>query len=294
MKKLLLNAQMMLKYIIAAAIYMVCFVGQSYGQGGSPNYGEGMKIKLDSTGEKYIQFITVATFWARYTQANPGTAVNGVPESSWTDFSLRQFRFITFSQLSSRYLILADIGMDDQSFSTVGGSTGDGAAANGTFGKKPSLYLHGLWNEYAVIQDKNSKTGKLNPVSLYIGTGLHYWMGLSRMTTASSSSYLAQDAPLYNWPTADASDQLARELGIYFKGNIGPVSYRWSVNKPFTQLSTPMAYQTGAPDINYAVDNNATGKLSTTGYAAWQFLEREDNKLSYTVGTYVGTKRFLI
>jgi len=116
-------------------------------------------------------------------------------------------------------------------------------------------------------------------------------MGLSRMTTASSTNYLALDAPIYNWPTVDLQDQFARELGIYFKGNIGPVSYRWAVNKPFTVLSTATAYLNGSPEINYAVDNNAPGKLSTTGYAAWQFLDRENNQLPYTTGTYVGTKK---
>jgi hypothetical protein len=80
-------------------------------------------------------------------------------------------------------------------------------------------------------------------------------------------------------------------MGIYGKGNIGPVSYRWSVNKPFTVLSTATAFPPGSPDSNYAVDNNATGKLSTSGYAAWQFLDRENNQLPFTTGTYVGTLR---
>jgi hypothetical protein len=296
MKKIVFNTKKTLRLITVVAFCLVCLAGPSYGQGGSPNYKDGMTIKLDSSGEKYIHFATWATFWARYTDANPGTAVNGVPKSNWTDFSLRQFRLLTYSQLNPRYLILADIGMDNQSFSTGGsaggGNTGNGGATySGTLGKKPGLYVHDLWNEYALFPDKDAKTGKANPASLYIGTGLHYWMGLSRMTTSSSSNYLALDVPLYNWPTVDLSDQFARQLGIYLKGNIGPVSYRWSVNKPFTVLSTAIAYPDGSPAINYAVDNNATGKLSTTGYAAWQFLDKESNFLPYTTGTYVGTKK---
>lgn len=192
------------------------------GQGESPDYKEGMTLKFDSAGKKYIRFITSATFWARYTEANPGTAVNGVPKSSWTDLSLRQFRFITVGQLSPRFLILTDIGMDNQAFSSGGvpggGNTGNGSATfNGTLGKKPGIYLHGLTNEFTLIPDKDMKTGRTNRFSLYIGSGLHYWMGLSRMTSASSSNYLALDAPIYNWPTVELSDQFARELGIYFK-----------------------------------------------------------------------------
>ena len=283
--------------IVSISIMLLTFMKTiSLAQGGSPAFKDGMTIKLDSSGKKYIHFSTWAIFWARNTSANPGTAVNGVQQGHWTDFSLQQFRLNTYSQLSSRYLILADIGMNNQSFST-GGSAGGGYTGNGgpayggTFGKKPGLFLHDLWNEYAVFPDKDDKTGKEHFASLYIGTGLHYWMGLSRMTAANSINFLALDVPIYNWPLLDYSDQLGRQLGVYFKGNIGPVSYRWAVNKPYTVLSTATTYAAGAPDINYAVDNNATGKLSTTGYAAWQFLDKESNFLPYTTGTYVGTKK---
>jgi hypothetical protein len=266
-----------------------------FGQGTPPEYKTGISIRFKDT-TKYIKFLTWATFWARHTEANPGTAVNGIGQKSWDDFSLRQFRFLTYSQLSDRYLVLADLGIDNQTFSS-GGVPGGGNTGNGgptfarTLGKKPQIYLHDLWNEYAVFTDKNKVTGKANFASLYIGTGLHYWMGISRMTTSSSASYLALDVPLYNWPTVDLSDQFARQLGVYFKGNLGPVAYRWAINKPFTVLSTPTAYPKGAADSSYAIDNNATGKLSTTGYAAWQFLEKENFLLPYTTGTYIGTMR---
>ena len=290
-----------LKKHLRIAIISICFFVPAkmvFAQGGSPDYKDGLTVKLDSTGKKYIRFLTWGTFWSRYTDANPGTAINGVPQKNWVDFSLRQFRFVTYSQLNSKYLIVSDIGIDNQSFtsggSAGGGNTGNGGSAYaGTLGKKPQLYLHELWNEYTVIPDKDPLTGKSKPVSLYIGTGLHYWMGISRMTTSSSSNYLALDVPVYNWPLVDESDQFARQLGVYFKGNAGPVAYRWSLNKPFTVLNSAMAYPSGRPDSGFAVDNNATGKISTSGYAAWQFFEKENNLLPYTTGTYVGTKKVL-
>ena len=267
-------------------------------QGGSPAYADGMTIRLDSTGKKYIRFMTWATVWLRYSQANPGTAINGIANNGWTDISLRQFRLGTYSQLSPGYLILADIGLDNQTFSSGGapggGNTGNGASSfNGTLGKKPGLYVHDLWNEYTVISDLSLVNKHRRPVSLYIGTGLHYWMGISRMTTSSSANYLAMDVPLYNWPLVDESDQFARQLGIYVKGNAGPVSYRWALNKPFTILTPPAAFPPGAPDSGYAVDNNQPGHISTTGYAAWQFFDKESNLLPYTTGTYVGTMKVL-
>src|SRR6201991_2047505 len=172
--KIIFNTRVVLKHIVVVAFCLVRLAGPSYGQGGSPNYKEGMRIKLDSSGEKYIHFSTWATFWARYTDANPGTAINGVPKSNWTDFSLRQFRLVTYSQLSSRYLILADLGIDNQTFSSGGapggGNTGNGGGAfTGTLGKKPGLYIHDLWNEYTVIPDEDPTSKHKRPVSLYIG-----------------------------------------------------------------------------------------------------------------------------
>ena len=265
-------------------------------QTSSPEFKEGMRVKLDSTGKKYIQFSTWATFWARETSLNPGTLVNGLPKKHFSDFNLRQFRLLTYSQLGSRYLILANIGMDNQSISSGGtpggGNTGNGGNGfSGTLGKKPTLYVHELWNEYAVFPDKDPLTAAPRNASLYIGTGLHYWMGISRMTTSSSSSYLALDVPLVNWPLVDLSDQFARQIGVYVKGNLSRLSYRWALNKPFTVLSAPTLYPGEGKEINYAVDNNATGKFSTTGYVSWQFLEKESNFLPYTVGTYLGSKR---
>jgi len=277
-------------------IVSIFIINYSFAQGGSREYKDGMNIKLDSSGEKYIHFLTYATFWARQTQLNPGTAVNGLPQKDLVDFGLRQFRLIIYAQLSPKYLILSDIGIDNQSFSQGGvpggGNSGNGTQAfNGTLGKKPALYLHDLWNEYTVLPDIDPRTKRKKDFSLYIGSGLHYWLGISRLTSTATSNYLALDAPLFNWPLVEESDQFGRELGVYIKGNAGPVSYRWAINKPFTVLSTPVAYAAGSTAINYAVDNNAPGMLSTTGYADWQFFDRESNFLPYNPGTYVGTKK---
>jgi len=285
--------------IPVSLLFIVLAAGSSaHAQGGSPACADGMTIRLDSTGKKYIRFMTWATVWLRFSQANPGTAINGIAKNNWTDISLRQFRLVTYSQLSPKYLILADIGLDNQTFSSGGapggGNTGNGGNSfNGTLGKKPGLYVHDLWNEYAIIQDVDPVTNHRRPVSLYIGTGLHYWMGVSRMTTSGSANYLALDVPLFNWPLVDESDQFARQLGVYIKGDAGPVSYRWALDKPFTVLTSATAFPPGVSDSNYAVDNNQPGHLSTTGYAAWQFFEKESTLLPYITGTYVGTKKVL-
>ncbi|MDO6431149.1 hypothetical protein Q4E93_11150 [Flavitalea sp. BT771] len=285
-------------FTFCTLVLMTTLITNIYGQGGSPTYQDGMSIKLDSTGKKYIRFLIWSDFMARYTDLNPGTAVNGIPRKNMFDFSVRQFRFAVYTQLSPRYLILATVGMDNQTFSS-GGAAGGGNTGNGgpgfagTLGKKPSIYVHELWNEFTVVPDNDFTTRKPNFVSLYIGTGLHYWVGISRMSSLSSFNFLAIDAPLYNWPLIDNSDQLGRQVGVYIKGKIGPVPYRWAINKPFTVVNPPIAYPANSPEMNYAVDNNAEGKLSTTGYASWDIFEQENSLVPYTTGTYVGTRKVL-
>jgi len=130
---------------------------------------------------------------------------------------------------------------------------------------------------------KNLTTGKVNKSTLSIGAGLHYWHGISRMTSASTLNFLAVDAPIFNWPLIENSDQFARLFGIYAKGKIGKFEYRMNWNKPFATNI--------APAEGVAVDNNGLSKMSYGGYFEYQFLDQEANLLPFKVGTYVGTKR---
>ena len=66
--------------------------------------------------------------------------------------------------------------------------------------------MHDAWTEYAII-----------PSKLHIGTGLHYWNGVSRMASASTLNFMTLDAPIHNWFNIEATDQFARQLGIYAK-----------------------------------------------------------------------------
>jgi hypothetical protein len=92
------------------------------------------------------------------------------------------------------------------------------------------------------------------PFSLSIGAGLHYYMGLSRMTMSSTLNYLTIDAPIFNWPLIENSDQFARQIGIFAKGKYNKWEYRFSINKPFATNQTPVNVTDA--DIARAVDNN--------------------------------------
>lgn len=180
-------------------------------------------------------------------------------------------------------MILTHFGINNQTFINGGaaGTSGTGSYGNG---KKPQLFFHDAWNEYAVILP-----GEAGKFSLTLGGGLHYYMGLSRMTMGSTLNFLTVDSPIFSWPLIDNSDQFARQMGIFAKGKYGKFEYRMSLNKPFATDLTPV--NTLNPDNAVAVDNNGNPNWSKAGYFEYQFLESESNTLPFKVGSYLGTKK---
>jgi hypothetical protein len=253
-----------------------------YGQG-STEYGSGLKFNLNEDGSKYMRTILWNQIWFRSTDMNPGTMINGEEASTSTDIGNRRLRMLFYAQLSKRYLILMHFGINNQTFTNGGaaGTTGTGGYGQG---KKPGVFFHDVWNEYALVLPETDKK-----FSLSLGAGLHYYMGLSRMTMSSTLNYLAADAPIFNWPLIENSDQFARQMGIFAKGKYGKVEYRFSLNKPFATNAVPV--DAASEDFAVAVDNSGNTKWSKAGYIEYQFLDQESNLLPYKVGTYLGTKK---
>jgi hypothetical protein len=108
-----------------------------------------------------------------------------------------------------------------------------------------------------------------------MGGGLHYYMGLSRATMASTLNFLTIDA-LFFW-LIENSDQFARQMGLFAKGKYGKLEYRLSYNKPFATNLVPTNVTTA--DNAVAVDNSGNTKWSKAGYFEYQFLDQEANVL---------------
>ncbi|MCB0643811.1 MAG: porin, partial [Phaeodactylibacter sp.] len=219
-----------------------------------------LTLKLNEDGSKYIRFITWHQMWTTFSQdAN---------DNIQTEFRLRRSRFLAFAQVSPRFLILTHFGLNNL---TRGGmdATGQLAAAQ--------LFMHDAWAEYRVV-DK----------FLYIGGGLHYWNGISRLTNQSTLNIMSLDAPRFNWATIGTSDQFARHLGLYAKGKLGRLDYRVSVNEAIANTLDGARGLKPAPDT--AVYVNDGGKVYS-GYFNYQFLDKESNKLPFMVGTYIGKKK---
>lgn len=253
-----------------------------------------LTLKLSDDGNKYIRFLIWNQFWVRGTQNNPGTlGVNGQPQNHSFDIGLRRARFLAYAQVSPRFLILSHWGINNQTF-TNGGAPGGGmtgnpgnlpvtvnpetgtGSANALSAKKPQIFFHDIWTEFKVTEE------------LYIGAGLHYWNGISRMSSHSTLNFMAIDAPIFNWPLIELTDQFARQYGIYAKGQIAKWDYRLALNKPFS-VGTGGRFDE-ARQVPIAA-NIINDNWATQGYIAYQFLEKENNKLPFFVGSYLGTKK---
>jgi len=240
-------------------------------QGAPDIYGSGAKLELNDDGSNFIRFVTWHQVWLRAIQNNPGTIVDG-SDDEWTgDIMLRRSRFLIFGEIDNRVLILTHFGINNQTF-TNGGVFGDGF--------RPQIYFHGAWAEFRAIEDY-----------LFLGGGLIYWTGVSRMTTASTLNFLALDAPILNWPTIERTDQFARQLGIYAKGEIATMHYQVALTRPFVRdIAAFVRPEDAVPQANY---NAVANSFALHGYFAYQFLDQESHKVPYTVGSYLGTKRVL-
>lgn len=249
-----------------------------------------LTLKLNDDGSKYVRFIIWNQMWVTATQNNPdtrdakGELIDGSEKAKggWsTDVALRRSRFLAYAQISPRALILTHWGINNQSF--IGGGVNavgfTPAATTGlsNAGKKPQIYMHDLWTEFEVMKDK-----------LYVGTGLHYWNGVSRLTSHSTLNFMTLDAPIFNWSNIEATDQFARQFGIYAKGQLGRLDYRIALNKPFANGAQASAVLKNEIAVNVVNENWATA-----GYLNWMFWDKESNKLPFYVGSYLGGKKVL-
>lgn len=221
-------------------------------------------LNMNEDGTKYIRFIIWHQFWLT-------AAKNSLDEWQVTP-SLRRSRFLAYGQITPRFLILTHFGINSFGPDQMNG-IGQGEA---------QMFLHDAYVEYAILPDH-----------LYIGGGLHYWNGISRITSQSTLNFLPLDMPRFNWPTINTTDQFARHMGVYVKGNIGRLDYRLSINDAMTNNvdSEREVNATYATLNTKKLYQGMRGATVLQGYMNYQFIEQESNKLPYYVGSYLGKKK---
>lgn len=282
---------------------------QAQGYWANSNYKNGLRLYLNKDSTSFIRLLMWSQIWFRWQQQNPGTSIagnNNVPET-W-DVGIRRSRILMHGQLTPRILVFWIIGANNQTFNTGGGGllTGpDGV----TDGKRQSVFVHDAWTEFKASR------------ALSFGAGLLTWSGLSRLSSAATLNFMTFDSPLYGWALLDANDQFARTLGLYAKGEIGKLSYRAILTKPFTipeaatGWTTPytLAQRTGASPMTTLPGRGAGWAAGLTAlpnaynisqynsrsfnkplyqlYTTYDFFEQESQTLPFMVGSYLGTKK---
>ncbi len=228
-----------------------------------------LTLKLTDDGKKYIRFITWHQLW-----------LEGRSDQNGPAFSIRRSRFLAFAQISPKFLILTHWGLNSLSASNITANPNSQTANN-----RSLLFLHDAWGEFQIINKK-----------LYVGSGLHYWNGISRLTNQSTLNMMTLDNPgqgtsdvrLFPWATITQSDQFARHLGIYAKGSLGKFGYRISLNNARANQGT-----LNSTIPSYQVTGRGVGSWNIAGYFKFDFLDKESDKLPYLVGTYLGKKKVL-
>ncbi|MFI8606462.1 hypothetical protein ACIGCP_18490 [Cellulophaga baltica] len=237
---------------------------------GSPDYTGGLKFKFNEDGSKYLRVISWAQVQANYNTEDTFDA-NG-NENSRLNFNLRRARVLMFAQINKDFLILTHFGLNSLTSTTLS-PTGKGDGSQ--------LFFHGVWAQYNIGDD------------LTLGGGLHYFNGISRLNNQSTLNMMTMDNHRQAWATIGLSDQFARHLGFFAKGNFDRLQYRVAINDA---SASSLDSRTAAVN-SYAVYNGRAtlgskdaGK-AYAGYFDYHFLDQESNFLPYKVGTYVGSKK---
>jgi hypothetical protein len=234
-----------------------------------------LKLNLNQDGSKYIRFIVWHQQWMQTNNLSEDNA------SFQLTHLARRSRFLAYAQISPRFLILTHFGLNNL--------TPDNLTSLGNNGDSPQLFLHDAWTEFKVSRDK----------SLYIGGGLHYWKGLTRLANQSTLNFMTLDntRPFIHWHSLAVTDQFARHLGLYAKGELGKFDYRLAVNNPGRNgISRNYATVATRDSLEYngfsikPEGEEAVGNTIIEGYFRYNFKDKESTKLPYAVGTYLGKK----
>lgn len=222
-----------------------------------------MKYKLNASGSHYIKGSMVAQMWLRTSEMNPGTTIFDTKTSHYSDIGIRRLRMSVWGQLTDRVFFYTQFGENNFNFLAK---------------RNVNSYFHDAITEFKVAPQ------------LSIGVGLTGWSGLARFASPSVGSIMGIDAPLYQQATNGVTDQFLRKLSIYAKGQIGKLDYRLAITSPMAAQNSLVTIPAISTESNFSM---AAPKMQTQGYVFWQFMDKEDNTLPYTVGTYLGKKKVL-
>jgi hypothetical protein len=247
---------------VLVMLFSVCMLAEAQAQE--------LKYKLDTEGTKYVKFNFLNQTWLRWNESNPGTTVNGKPADNTVDLGLRRTRFVLQGQVTDHMYFYMQFGMNNFNFLSQN-------AGN----RKLQAFFHDALGEYKVFKKNDA---------LKIGGGLTIATGLSRFTQPSVSTIMTTDVPVFLQTTVDQTDEFARKLSVYARGQLGKFDYRLVVSDPFpvqTNGQTPPAI---GPNANFTPYGHTK---QYAGFFMYNFLDKEPHTTPYMTGTYLGDKKVL-
>ncbi|MGY6649066.1 porin [Wenyingzhuangia sp. IMCC45574] len=211
-------------------------------------------IGLQAQKKPKIKWNITTQFWARYSELNEGTEINGEKTDNYADVSIRRLRIPVTSQITDNIY----------GYALFGGNNFNQKSKNFP------LQVLDLYLEYAFSK------------KFEVGMGKSGWQGLDRWNVRSSKSLMGLDSPLFSLTTVNRDDDLGRNLSVWFKGQVAKIDYRFVISNPISVSSAPNG------KVDFA--NNRPRKRFST-YVKYQFFEEESNKSAYQTGTYINKKK---
>jgi hypothetical protein len=229
-----------------------------------------LKYNLSQDGTKYLKATFLNQVWFRWNESNPGTTVNGEPQNHTLDIGLRRTRLQLFGQLTDHVFFYTQFGLNN--FNYLAQNAGN---------RKLQAFFHDALGEYKLFKNNDK---------LKIGGGLTITSGLSRFTQPSVGTIMTTDVPVFLQVTVDQTDEFARKLSLYARGQLGKFDYRLALSDPFpiqTNGQTPPGLGPNATFTTYGHTKQYQG------FFTYNFLEKEPHTTPYMAGTYLGDKKVL-
>lgn len=221
-----------------------------------------LRLYFDEGKEHWLQFSSFVQLWGRVTENNPGTTINGRPETLTSDVSIRRFRLGLGARPATDLYLFFQLGVNNLNYLSPRGTAIDLLDA----------YVQYEFSPYVAV-----------------GGGKSFWNGLSRFTSPSTSKLMGYDLNFVASPTLDSTDDLIRRLSVYVKGKMGPIDYRFVLAKPLSVQNSSSFNPEPIEGIARFTDKRPN--LQYSGYVKYEFWEPESNLSPAQVGTYLGTKK---
>ena len=215
-----------------------------------------LRHNFDDEGNTFIQGIARAQFWARYTETNPGTTVNGEAVNNVFDLSVRRYRLGTYAQVEKKWLFYILMGNNNLNQNSL---------------RSSDFRLLDALGQYTFSE------------KLSIGVAKTTFRGAGRYSNGfSNASMLTLDPSVYYLNTLNHLDDMGRRIGLYAKGQLGKIDYFIALQNSTTPPSS-LNYSKGHP------------QPFTSAYLKYEFWDNESGLLptSGGTGTYIGNKHIM-